>query len=841
MNNQSIFKRNKLSSSVVLASFLATGSPVYVYAQESMLEEILVTATRRAESVQDIPYNISAVTGDALKDANVFSLADLTQTVPGVAFADLGVRSAGINNMLILRGLNANQQGGIGAFVQTINPAGVSTYMDNTPLFTNLRLYDIDRVEVLRGPQGTLYGSGALGGTLRFLFNKPDPSTFSASLDAGVSSTEDSDDLGYTAEGVLNIPFGDTVAMRLSGGYEKTAGYIDANNLTVGGFRDPQLANPSDPFGTPLATYEKEDTDSADRWNIRAAFLWDISDSVQAEFIYVHQDDSSDGFSYETAPEVPGSKERTHSQQYLSPLDREVDLYALEFDVDLGFARLESSTSFSTNEAKNSGSLEGLAILNDFFSGGLAFGGYPATNGRLSGYTQQDSEDERFVQELRLISSGEGDLDWVAGFYYEDSERQTVDTITSPGFADYAYIDGHPYFSDPEFLQSLIPGLPEGFTFNDLGIFNYAQFLAGPPGFVTAEGLESEIFVGLKDEIDVEDMAIYGELTYRFTDKWQATVGARYFDVENEAKLVSISPLFGARVSDDGMDPTGLSTGGEKDTDSDIIFRFNTSYDVTDDLMVYFNWAEGYRRGGSNAFPLNGFNTEDPSLLTYDADEAENWEIGVKGSTDTLTYTATLFYIEWDSPQISGSFLPSGFPAVVNAEEAETAGVELEGTWRINESWLVTAGYTYTDAELTEDFATPPGPDGIPDFVGLDGAELPGVPENIASLAVNYFQPINFLGFTEFSGRVDYFYRDEVTTHISESTPDYRELDSYDIWNASVAWSNEQWRLSAYVRNIADEEGFSANLSTFKDVNPPDNLLFSVRPRTFGLTLGYTF
>lgn len=212
-------QRMTFHPSLVLLALTCTLMPFPAYPQAGALEEIVVTATRRAQAVEDIPYAISALTGEQLEAANVTSLTDLARTIPGIAYADLGIRSVGVNNQLILRGLNANAPGSIGAYINNLTPAGVSTYMDNTPLFINLKINDLDRVEVLRGPQGTLYGAGSVGGILRFIFKKSDPEKFGATLDAGFGSTEDADDLNYSFDGVVNIPFGNSAALRLSAGH----------------------------------------------------------------------------------------------------------------------------------------------------------------------------------------------------------------------------------------------------------------------------------------------------------------------------------------------------------------------------------------------------------------------------------------------------------------------------------------------------------------------------------------------------------------------------------------------------------------------------------------------
>lgn len=801
--------------------------PVGTQCHAQVLEEIVVTATRRAQTVQDIPYNISAMTGEQLESAGVTSLTDLTRVIPGIAYADLGIRSAGVNNQLILRGLNANAQGSIGAFINNLTPAGVSTYIDNTPLFTNLKINDLERVEVLRGPQGTLYGSGSVGGTLRFIFNKPDPEAFAAKFNAGFGGTEDAGDLNYTVDGVVNVPLGSDAALRISAGYEEQAGFIDGRRLAVGGFRDPQLADPTNPFGTPLLTEARKDIDDADQWYLRASLLWNITDAFQAQLTYQHQEDDARGFPLQTDAAVPGAEPRKFDQYFTSPLQRKVDMVSLELDIDLGFARLESSSSYTRNKDHNAGDLSGLAIVNDIFAGGFAFGGYPATNGRLSSYYDGRTTVESVAQELRLVSSGEQRLEWVAGLYYQDISTEFVEEIPVPGFADYANTPGHPF-------TAFLPVPP---------FLSWANLVAGPPGFVSQAAIDSELFLTYDRPQDIEDVAIFGELTYHVTEAWQVTFGARVFWNKNKSSLTSTFPLFGAIAAQDGMDPTGLNFAEGRDSVQDEIFKVNTSYDVNDDLMVYFTWAEGFRRGGANAFPLTGFNSEDPSQLTYQADTVTNYEVGIKGNLfDRLSYTASLYRVDWSDPQLAGTFLPSGFQAVVNADKARTEGVELEAHLQLSEALRFTAGYSYTDAEFTRDFATPLGPSDVaPDFSGADGDRLPGVPESIATWAADYVTPVKLLGSDEIHFRVDGYYRSSVVTASSPTSAQFERLDGFAIWNASLNWYRDHWRVGAFVKNIGDEEGITAVLRDFAFADPLQSLDMLSRPRTFGISIGYIY
>ncbi|MCY3750390.1 MAG: TonB-dependent receptor [Gammaproteobacteria bacterium] len=820
-----------INNGSLLAAIVLMLIPVTLPAQGNILEEITVTATRRAMTIQDIPYNISAMTGEELKNAGVFSIADLSRSVPGIAFSDLGVRSGGVNNQLILRGLNTNAQGGISAFLPNLNPAGVSTYMDNTPLFTNLRMTDLERVEVLRGPQGTLYGAGSIGGTLRFIFNKPDPEAFSAEINTGFAAVEDSDDLNYNVDGVVNVPLGETAALRISAGIEEMAGFIDGDRFAVGGFTNPQIADPTDPFGTGLLTESRKDTDGSEQWYVRASLLWKISERFNAQLTYHRQEDDADGFSYQTNSDVPGARERTHSQYFTSPLAREVDLVSLDLEYDLGFARVESATSYTENKAQNDGELTFITNVIDAATGGFAFGGFPATNGRLAGYYQDVADSKSVVQELRLISQGESKVDWIAGFYYQDIDFTDFEDVFSPGFAAFANTPGF----------SGAPGNPFA-AFPLPPFLSFANILAGPPTFVTQAAIDAESFITLDRQVDIEDIALFGELTYHVTDAWQVTAGVRVFWNEHGNTLISTNPLSGAAVAQDGMDRSGLNASSNTVDEQDEIFKINTSYDFNEDLMAYFTWAEGFRRGGSNAFPLSGIYTEDPSLLAYQSDKVTNYEIGVKGVLfDRLSYTAAIFRVDWDNPQISTGLLPSGFPSAVNAEEARTQGVELEGIWAVSDALRLTVGYTYTDAELTEDFATPIGPVGpFPDAAGTDGAPLPGVPESMATWALDYERPVNFMGESMLRFRVDGSYRSSVVTDSSPTSVRYAELPGFDIWNASLTWTNDHWRVGAFVKNIGDETGVTSVIRN-SPIRPIDSMDYVSRPRTIGMTFGYTY
>src|SRR5579871_1886399 len=211
-------------TAAVLAALYGLGA--HAADEAPALQEIVVTATRHSVSVQDVPISITAVSGGALEEAGVADKVDLGHLLAGINVTDKGAFGGVNGSSLIIRGLNSDSTSG--EFVQSspiVQP--VATYVDDTPVFFNLRLQDLERVEILRGPQGTLYGSGSLGGTIRYVQNAPDPRAFDARVEAGVSDTAHTHAPSYDVNGMLNLPVSDTIAFRLNAGYTGDAGFIN--------------------------------------------------------------------------------------------------------------------------------------------------------------------------------------------------------------------------------------------------------------------------------------------------------------------------------------------------------------------------------------------------------------------------------------------------------------------------------------------------------------------------------------------------------------------------------------------------------------------------------------
>ena len=213
----------------VAAAGLQCAVPAAIAQTKPVLEEIVVTATRRNQTVQEIPFNISAVSGEMLERANINDSIEALRTMAGVTVQDRGFRNSGVTNGIVIRGINVDS--GTNGDVPLAAPPTVSTYIDDTALFGNFVLKDIARIEVLRGPQGTLYGSGSLAGNVRYIMNRPDPKDFEGSASLNFGMTEGSDGYNFNPDLLLNVPLTETAAFRINAGMIDNDGIVDYPNV----------------------------------------------------------------------------------------------------------------------------------------------------------------------------------------------------------------------------------------------------------------------------------------------------------------------------------------------------------------------------------------------------------------------------------------------------------------------------------------------------------------------------------------------------------------------------------------------------------------------------------
>jgi outer membrane receptor protein involved in Fe transport len=773
------------------------------------MEEIVVTATRRSQTVSDIPYNISAVGAADIANSGVTDLEGLTHMVPGLVAPDLGARAGSMNDSLVIRGLNGSAAN---TEYQQIAAPLVSTYVDETPLFANLKMTDIARVEVLRGPQGTLYGSGSMGGTVRMIHNEPDPTTTEFDVSTRESHTQNAANPSESVDFIGNLPISDTMAFRGSGGYEKLAGFTNASSVAVlGPNAQPVLADPANPVTSPLVFTEQRGVDRSETWYVRGALLWKPSDALKFTLSYQHQTDQSDGYS-QTRPGYTNDQTLYVDQ----PGSFQTDLGAFDVSYDAGFATVSSSSSYTSQNDFSQYDITGLIeSLANFY------GNYPRILSPILNY----STDKVFTEEVRLVSKDAGPWDWVTGAYYSD-RRQTLDSVEPIlGFGSWSQLPG--------------TGQPPGCTVYNADTCPYPnfgdviQYYKG--GIRPSLSSYPDLGFTLDRHVTFSDLAAFNETTYHFTDKWQATAGGRIFWQHYDQSLEQTLPLCGPFCSESGTAADGLTADSQAKGFRNQIFKVNTSYEIAPHTLVYATWSEGFRRGGVNALPTgNCYYCETTSLLTYKPDEARNTEIGIKGSLGGgSSYTFTLYNINWSNPQIEGYTVTGGFDFVTNGNTARSRGAEAELTLPVSNSTKLEFGYSYTDAILTSDFSRGV----VPDIVGFSGERLPGVSKQQATAAVEYGVPVNDT--SDFHARLDASYRSDFWTslpHVESAT----DLPGFALLNARAGLGfAKAWRVDAFVTNITNQQAATA---VSPEPGPVHNRAeFVGRPRTAGLELHYSF
>jgi len=782
-----------------------------------VLQEVTVTATRRTQTLEAVPYSMSVVSAEKLAESGVTDLASLASDVPGLSMYQYGARFTEAT-VPIIRGINATGEPtrGFRAFEQ----APVGTYIGNSPVDGYFELDDLKQVEVLRGPQGTLYGAGTLAGALRLIPNSPELNTWAGQIEASGGKLAHSDGTPYAVRGVVNIPLGDVLAFRASAKYDYQPGFVNTYGLFArsnnGLSGIPLLANPAEPVTSPAVYQDKADWNFQKTFTGRASLLWKPADAFSAEFAILHSNVQGDGgpqvnpdfpggvSPLDPATTLPAGGPYREFSQIDQPWSRYTNLASADLTWDVGFATLSSTSSYYTTSG---------SVLQDntYSLGGLASGGYlpyyagVPTNPRFV-YDQQFSDfAHTFTEEVRLVSKSGPDkmFDYVLGVFYENQTSAGAWTIAVPGTPEY------------QAAQGCLP--------------NCYWNVTTAPGDVTFQQIDTQRF---------QDKSVFGELTWHFLPKGQVTVGARHFSQE----------FTDAQSYDDYNFPTFLPATPHESPASKTVGKVNPSYEYADDQYVYAAWSQGFRRGGANSVPLVGPFAESPLLSTYQPDSTNNYEAGLKGRfSNGLSYTFALFDIKWDKPQISSS-LPSGNLAVYNANTAESKGFEFESSGPLFVPNLVyTVSYAYADAHLTSDFSLPAN-DGsqtgniVPGLIhGSSGQQMPGSPKSSASVALHYDMAV--ASDYDLALAANAVYRSAVPMQLTPSlgVTSVQYSSSYEMVNVNATLNHKPWRTTVYVTNLFDRENILVPPTQFNELgNLTNDYLVSI-PREVGLRVAYTF
>jgi outer membrane receptor protein involved in Fe transport len=780
----------KALSSAITAALLAAGQTA-VFAQDSaeeanVMEEITVTATRRETTIVEIPYNISAVSGDFIEAGKVMTTGELLRGVPGAQMIDFGARNSGNVNTIRIRGLAIDSS--INGDVALSAVPTVSTYLNDTPVYANLVLKDLERVEVLRGPQGTLYGSGSLGGTVRYITRRPVLGSFEGMVEGSFSQTDGSDGNNWDADAVINIPMGETVAARIVAGTIDYAGIMDLPNAYV--LDNEGFPVAPDGILADTAEYEYlEDVDTIDIDYARVSLLWQPNDKFEALFYWYYQEDEIGGRMMPTDGSDgwgdPYGRYQTGSVQR-EPSSREVDILALEMSYEFGFATLTSSTSAYDHSGDSVSENTGFSAQQGWLS--FYYYNYP----RPMHSAERSYEDKAFIQELRLVSNTEGAFDWILGAFYRDQDTSSKQVNYLRNFYNWAWTAwGCCVVGDDD--------------------FRYDR------------------------EENFKDTALFGELTWNITDAFRLTGGFRYFDIDYENDTFMGVGLYTSFAIDEQVEFDG--------NDSGTLYKLNASWDFRDNAMLYGTISEGYRRGGTNAVPLSGIFAEDPAWLLYGPDSTTNYELGIKGVGNNSFYNVSLFYVDWKDIQLNTSTTNWAFYAAQNGSSASTKGVEIEYDMTFAENWRLNLGYAYTKGELDKDMMS--ADDAY--LVAPAGNTLPGLAEHTLNVMLeNAFDMNN--GWTWFN-RLSAYYQSETDNSISKDSAFFSAtMDDFSIWDFNSSLLIDNWTVGLFVKNIFNEEGVIGIYKEEYMGTAPDEKYYGngakniiARPRTIGITASWNF
>ena len=839
-------KLSSITAAVLTALYGAPALAADAADDEPGIQEVVVTASHREVSAQDLPISITAVTGAQLEQAGIQDMASLAHSMAGVNYTDKGPFSIN-GSTLIIRGLNSEGTAGQLALASPVVPP-VATYVDDTPLFFNLRLEDLNRVEVLRGPQGTLYGSGSLGGTVKFVQNAPDPTGFDAKGEVGLSSTKHAANSNEDAHGMLNLPVTDTFAIRLNASRTHDAGFINQPNLYVlDSSGAPVAAQPGNPFSPPVK-YTKEDTNTYDYRSARIAALWKPNEAFKAQLSYYYQFADAGGFPYAAttgaaynqpisaalqpsgtfsnpalatqlynAPVPAGVDSLSNADNSLESAHDEVNLVALTVEYDLGFATLTSASSWAHHDNRSVDDLT--ALYTNFFFYQSFYGQNPRS--LIQGHDLLD--DKPWSQEFRLTSKTGGFLDWVAGLFYKNQKTNIQEHEFEPGYLDFYNACSQIYG------QSAGDGTTPSYC--GLGETAYT------PGTTTSiDGIpivKDQAYIG-DFETQFKDIAAFGELTAHLTSAWSVTGGTRVFK-QTVTQAQQTGLLFDGGLPQPGGPP--IANISLSDSWRKALWKVNTSYQLDENNLAYATWSQGFRRGGVNALPpseLGGAYVTPSQLTKLAPDTANNYEIGIKGTiSNRLSYSAAIYDILWHNIQEGVQLTPLVLPASLNIGNGYSRGFESELFALLTSHLSLQLDYTYDRTALTylnPLFVYPNVPFPPPPL----GTQLPGTPKNSVAIGLEYGHIGMFGG--ELSFAVDAHYQSDVLPALSATIP---TAAGYTMLNTRVRFQRSHWTTAVYVNNVTDTLG----IMSYSDPGIYGNRSQAVvsTPRTIGVTLGYSF
>ena len=813
-------KRYSPKPLAAMVAALSVGITSTAVAQQ--VEEVIVTATKRAESAQEIPMAISVLGEETLGNLNITDLEDYVTMLPNVSYIGLGPGSGSV----YIRGISSGGESSLGA-----NPS-VAIYLDDQPVtatgaYLNPHIYDIQRIEVLAGPQGTLFGANAQSGAMRIITNQPDPSGFSAGLDMDVNVPK-SGDIGETIEGFINVPLSETAALRVVAYSKRDGGFIDnvkgeytfrhgyiRDGLIAGGATAEQAAQMAPDFtynnytAGDIGNVAEENFNEATTTGYRAALRVDLNDSWTATATIMQQDLESNGV-WDHDPTVGDLQV---FRMMPDSRDDEWTQYSLKIEGDVAGGTL----TFNYGDLDRDYEVDAdYSLYSDYYvSGGYVqpyyscYAAYYGCSDPRELY-EDHANYQRETIELRYASDPSKPLRWQAGYYSVDVKNRDDAEWHVLGLADLGMVTA----------------------------------IDAPDIYWTTDFRRS-----------YEETAYFGEVTYDLTDSLTVAASMRHFDAESYLDGFSGTvwwpcgggPSAAAQEASGVYRPTNNYGADCADSNritasKDEVYRFTAEWQATDDVMIYTAWGEGYRPGGLNRFcsvgneaDYGGQGRDDATGAGCDfvPDFLTSYEVGVKASLfdGRMLLNAAAFMQEWDDFQFSRLDVAiSPVTLTYNIGQAKSDGFEADFSAMISENWSLTGGFSYIEAELSEDYYAS---DGLATPTAASGTTLPRVPDTKWNLSSRYSMDDGWYMQTS------YIYTGASYNNLFDGgslpTKRYKQKD-YQILNASVGLDKDTWRAELYIRNVTDERG-----EVFRNAVNWDDRIMTNRPRTLGASMSLKF
>ena len=714
------------------------------------LGEVMVTATRRTTNVQTTPASISAITGIQLEEQGKVDITQFIDAVPGVT----SVSNGSVNRIIFRNIATSTQEAG--------SPMS-ATYFNDFPIsavwgrgIPAVRMVDMERVEALKGPQGTLFGRSAMGGIVRYIANKPNTRKLTAGFNTYSSSTTDGG-MNFGGHAYLNLPINEKMAIRIVGYGYNNSGFIDNVELDVPDFNDEKI------WGGRLAFHWAP----TDKFSIDATYL---KESMQGSYgaVTTTRDPGDLNVAGDEGPDVPFNiNARTAIAGTLPEQSPAYDFYNLKLEYDFNYFTTTLLATHTKNQYKFS--------FDEREYVGLRSGTLPDMI-----VDDKPSVEKNNILELRLVSPSEKFIDWIAGFYYDDSK-----------YHDYQYT---PYFGPDQLMWGFFP-LSEG----------------------DAPGLDGEY------EGTTGEKAFYGEVGFNLPTNTRFVLGYRRSNVKTSNVSTkadgSFSELFGLLENLDRVFKT------EEDVNT---YKVAIEQPFTKDIFAYALAASGYRPGGYNQpTPLSEFST-------YNSDKLWNYELGLKTTwlDGMLRTNVAAYLLKYDDIQLSVQDPVTFAIETKNVGKAQVLGIELGLNYVLNEHLQFGFSGSLSNPELLEDIPpTDPG-DGSLIYTGRKGDKLPGSATESFSFSVNYNKSLNKN--LDLFANANYKY---VGKRLNDFNTDLDvELPAYQLVNMRVGVNHSKgWSIALFADNLLDE----AIIYNIDRQGPVFESVPTNRPRTIGINLSY--